>query len=202
MVPVLVVYDERFALYVPLCRKGATDKLPLSVEWSCSGHGAPHGIHARLSPMQDTPSQKSSSDDEISILLVEDNPGDIHLTKEAFKSAEQEIALQTVTNGDDAVEFLQQSSDSDLPDLVLLDLNLPGRDGCGVLEVIRNDPRFKPLPALMLTSSEADEDVTRSSDALANAYLTKPTDPAEFISLVDTFERFWVEQARLPPIPP
>ncbi|WP_394743224.1 response regulator, partial [Natronococcus roseus] len=110
--------------------------------------------------------------------------------------------LQSVTNGDDAVEFLRESADNELPDLILLDLNLPGRDGCEILEVIRDDPRLKPLPVLMLTSSEAEEDVARCYDARANAYLTKPTDPAEFISLLDAFEGFWVEQARLPPIPP
>ena len=152
--------------------------------------------------MHNTTVHQSSTDDEIDVLLVEDNPGDIRLTREAFKSAEQEIALQSVTNGDDAVEFLRESADNELPDLSLLDLNLPGRDGCEILEVIRDDPRLKPLPVLMLTSSEAEEDVARCYDARANAYLTKPTDPAEFISLLDVFEGFWVEQARLPPIPP
>lgn len=151
--------------------------------------------------MYDTSSHQSSTNNEINILLVEDNPGDIRLTREAFKAAEQEIALQTVTNGDDAVEFLQQSSDNELPNLILLDLNLPGRDGCEVLEVIRDDPRLKPLPVLMLTSSETEEDIARCYDARANAYLTKPTDPAEFISVVDAFERFWIERVRLPPIP-
>ncbi|WP_312908283.1 response regulator [Natronosalvus caseinilyticus] len=152
--------------------------------------------------MHNTTVHQSSTEDEIDILLVEDNLGDIRLTREAFKSAKQKVALQTVTNGDDAVEFLRTSSDNELPDLILLDLNLPGRDGCEVLEMIRDDPRLKPLPVLMLTSSEAEEDVARCYDARANAYLTKPTDPAKFISLVDTFEQFWVEKARLPPIPP
>ena len=152
--------------------------------------------------MHDTPSHQSSTDDEIDILLVEDNPGDIRLTREAFKSANQETALQIVTNGDDAVELLRKSSDNELPDLILLDLNLPGRDGCEVLEVIRDDPRLKPLPVVMLTSSEAEEDIARCYDARSNAYLIKPTDPVEFISLVDAFEGFWVEQVRLPPILP
>ncbi|WP_226042435.1 response regulator [Natrinema sp. DC36] len=152
--------------------------------------------------MHNTTVHQSSTEDEIDILLVEDNPGDIRLTREAFKSAEQEIALQSVTNGDDAVKFLRESADNELPDLILLDLNLPGRDGCEVLEVIRDDPRLKPLPVLMLTSSEAEDDIARCYDTRANAYLTKPTDPAEFSSLVDTFEQFWVEKARLPPIPP
>lgn len=149
--------------------------------------------------MHDIPSRQPN--DPISLLLIEDNPGDIRLTQEAFKTTKQEVALQTITNGDDAVEFLQQSTENSLPDLVLLDLNLPGRDGCGVLEAIRDDSRLKPLPVIVLTSSEVDEDITRCYDAQANAYLTKLTDPDEFISLIEGLEQFWFEQARLPPIP-
>lgn len=142
-----------------------------------------------------------SSDDAIDILLVEDNPGDVRLTQEAFKVTDRTVSLQTVSSGDGAVEFFQETSADSLPDLVLLDLNLPGRDGCGVLEAIRDDPQLKPLPVIVLTSSETDEDVARCYEARANAYLTKPTSPDEFISLASTLERFWVEQARLPPIP-
>ena len=148
--------------------------------------------------MHDTPSHQSNN--AIDILLVEDNPGDVRLTQEAFKVTEQKVTLQTVFNGDTAVEFLRESTEA-LPDLVLLDLNLPGRDGCEVLEVIRDDPRLKSLPVLIFTSSETDEDITRCYKARANAYLTKPTSPDEFISLVSTLEQFWFEQAQLPPIP-
>lgn len=151
--------------------------------------------------MHDTPSHQSSSNDAINILLVEDNPGDIRLTQEAIKTTDREVTLQTITHGDEAVEFFQQATEGSLPDLVLLDLNLPGQDGCEVLETVRGDSRLKPLPVIMLTSSEADEDIARCYDAQANAYLTKPTDPAKFRSLVEELERFWFEQARLPPIP-
>lgn len=142
-----------------------------------------------------------SSEDAIDILLVEDNPGDVRLIQEAVKVTDRVVSLQTVSSGDGAVEFLHEASADSLPDLVLLDLNLPGRDGCGVLEAIRDDPQLKLLPVIVLTSSETDEDVARCYEARANAYLTKPTSPDEFISLVSTLERFWIEQARLPPIP-
>lgn len=142
------------------------------------------------------------SNDGINILLVEDNPGDVRLIQEAFKLVEQEVTLQVVSNGDDAVHFLmQQTTDDTFPRLVLLDLNLPGRDGCEVLEAIRDDPQLNPLPVIVITSSEADEDIARSYNARANAYLTKPTDPGEFIALVQRIERFWLNQAQLPPIP-
>lgn len=127
--------------------------------------------------------------------------GDIRLTQEAIKATDREVTLQAITHGDDAVEFFQQPTEGSLPDLVLLDLNLPGQDGCEVLETIRGDSRLKLLPVIMLTRSEADEDIARCYDAQANAYLTKPTDPVEFRSLVERLEQFWFEQARLPPLP-
>lgn len=145
---------------------------------------------------------KTTADDAIDILLVEDNPGDVRLTQEAFKTADHEVTLQTVANGDDAVEFLRQSAESSLPDLVLLDLNLPGRHGCEVLEEMRDDPQLNPLPVIVLTSSNAEEDIVRCYDASVNAYLTKPTAPDEFISLIDSIEEFWLRKAELPPIPP
>ena len=150
--------------------------------------------------MHDTHLHKSS-DDAIDILIVEDNPGDIRLIKESIKTIDQAVTLQTVTIGDDAVKFLQQATVNSLPDLILLDLNLPGRDGCEVLEAIRDDSRLKPLPVIMLTSSEADEDVVRCYDARANAYLTKPTSSDKFISLMERIGHFWFEKAQLPPIP-
>ncbi|MFC6764800.1 response regulator [Natrinema soli] len=150
--------------------------------------------------MHEIPSHKSSNG-VIDILLIEDNPGDVRLTQEAFKTIDQKVTLQTIASGDNAVEFLQQSPETSLPDLVLLDLNLPGRDGCWVLEAIRDDPQLKPLPVIMLTSSETDEDIERCYGARANAYLTKPTAPDEYTSLVDSLERFWFEQVQFPPTP-
>lgn len=160
--------------------------------------GALKRIHARPSTMHNTPSDQSN--DLIDILLIEDNPGDIRLTQEAFKTTDQEVELQTITRGDNAVDFLQQSTENSLPDLVLLDLNLPGRDGCEVLEAIRDNSRLRPLPVIMLTNSEADEDIVRCYDASANAYLTKPTSPDGFIFLVETLKQFWCEKVQLPPI--
>lgn len=138
----------------------------------------------------------------IDILLVEDNPGDVRLIQEAFKTTDRETTLHAITDGDDAMEFLtQQTTEDSLPDLVLLDLNLPGKSGCEILRTIRDEPQLQHLPVIMLTSSRANEDVTRCYETGANAYLTKPDDMAAFSSLVETVERFWFERARLPPVP-
>ncbi|MCU4740546.1 response regulator [Halobacteria archaeon AArc-m2/3/4] len=144
------------------------------------------------------------SDELIDILLVEDNPGDVRLVREAFAEADFEVSLHTIANGDDAVEFLTAKTTDEpvsVPDLVLLDLNLPGRDGCAVLEAIREDSQLACLPVIMLTSSSAEEDIARCYGASVNAYLTKPTAPDEFVSLIEILESFWFERVRLPPIP-
>jgi CheY-like chemotaxis protein len=121
------------------------------------------------------------------------------LFDEAFRATDRETAFQVVTDGEDAVEFVTgRPSDEALPDIALVDLNLPGRDGCAVIEAIRAEPRLQRLPVIVLTSSEADEDVARCYDASANAYLAKPTDPSEFVSLAKEIERFWFEKASLP----
>lgn len=136
------------------------------------------------------------------ILLVEDNPGDVRLIEEALNSTERETELQIATDGDEAVELLTRQAreaPSDLPDLVFLDLNLPGRDGCAVLDAIRDRDRLRTLPVIMLTSSRNTDDVARCYNATANAYLTKPTAPADYRSLMEAVERFWFERAHLPP---
>lgn len=135
-------------------------------------------------------------EDPIEILLVEDNPGDIRLTQEAFKSSSHETRIHPITNGDEAVEWLTGQAASEpgsLPDLVLLDLNLPGQDGHTVLETIRNTPRLEHLPVIILSSSKAGEDINRSYEDNANAYLTKPSDPRDFESVVAAIEGFWFE---------
>lgn len=137
----------------------------------------------------------------VDILLVEDNPGDVRLIREALRTTNHEASLNVVMDGDDAIFSLaQQAKDATLPDLVLLDLNLPGRDGFEVLQAIRDDPRLEQLPVIILTSSQAEEDVARCYDAHANAYLTKPSSPDRLFALIETVERFWFEQARLPPV--
>ncbi|OLZ40921.1 histidine kinase [Natrinema saccharevitans] len=147
---------------------------------------------------------RSPSTDLVSILLVEDNPGDVRLIEEAFKSAEFETTFHTVTDGSAALELLHEraaSEDGPELDLMLLDLNLPRTDGFEVLETVKNDPKLTSLPVLVLTSSEATEDIVRSYELCANAYLTKPTDPDEFADIGRAVEAFWIEEATLPPVP-
>lgn len=132
------------------------------------------------------------------ILLVEDNPGDVRLTQEAFREAEFTVKLHVAADGIEAIDFLR-GEESPCPDLVLLDLNLPRKDGFDVLEVIRDDPQLEQLPVLVLTSSAAREDVVASYEQQANAFLTKPDSPQSFTELVEAVEEFWMENARLPP---
>ncbi len=146
----------------------------------------------------------SPSSDPVSILLVEDNPGDVRLIEEAFKSAGFETTFHTTTDGEEALEFLhERAAGGDGPDLdlMLLDLNLPRTGGFEVLETIKDDPELTSLPVLVLTSSEATEDIVRSYELCANAYLTKPTDPDEFADIGRAVEAFWIEEATLPPVP-
>lgn len=137
----------------------------------------------------------------VHILLVEDNPGDIRLTREAFK--EQSIAneLHIARDGGEALDFLFQRNaytDAPQPDIILLDLNLPRINGDEILDEIRSDERLNKIPVIVLTSSQAEEDVIRSYELQANAFLTKPVDPIEFIETIRTFRTFWLEIVRLP----
>lgn len=151
--------------------------------------------------MSSNPTQQAG--DPLDILLVEDNHGDIRLTEEAFNASNPETVVNAIMNGDEAVDLLCEQTNrhpQSLPDIALVDLNLPGRDGCEVLKAIRSHPQLKPLPVIMLTSSAANDDIEHCYKATANAYLTKPTDPSEFESLAETIEDFWPKQAVLPPI--
>lgn len=143
----------------------------------------------------------SAADDPFEILLVEDNPGDVRLIQEAFKTIDRKVALNVVTDGDSAVaELRQPEPEGSYPDLVLLDLNLPGRDGCAVLDAIRTETDAQTLPVLMLSSSNTDDDVSRCYDANANAYLTKPCSLPEFCEMMKTLEEFWFDKTHLPPV--
>ncbi|MEY7851540.1 response regulator [Natrarchaeobius sp. A-rgal3] len=136
------------------------------------------------------------------ILLVEDNPGDVRLTKEAFKQGRIENDLHVVSDGNQALEFLAREGDYEdapRPDLILLDLNLPRTDGEEVLEELKKDRNLRSIPVIVLTSSRAEEDIVKSYELHANAYLTKPVDPDEFIDAVRAFEKFWFSVVRLPP---
>ena len=147
-------------------------------------------------------SDRFSSKDPADILLVEDNPGEVRLTEEAFKEGQISNTLHVTTDGVEALDFLHQRGeyvDAPRPDIVLLDLNLPRKDGDEVLEEIRADPDLTHLPVIILTSSSAEEDIVQSYELQANAYLTKPVDPEEFVDVVKSFQQFWLSVVRLPP---
>ena len=140
-------------------------------------------------------------DDPPDVLLVEDNPGDVRLVEEAFEEGGIANTLHVVTDGIEALDFLYQRGDhedSPQPDIILLDLNLPRKNGHEVLEELRDDDEPQRTPVLVLTSSESEEDIAKSYDLCANAYLTKPVEPEEFIETIQRFKMFWVETVRLP----
>lgn len=140
--------------------------------------------------------------EQIDILLVEDNPGDVRLTEEAFAEARLNNTLHVATDGVEALDFLHRRGDHESaprPRLVLLDLNIPKVDGLEVLEEIRESPDLTSIPVIVLTSSEAEEDIVKSYELHTNAYLTKPISPDEFVDLVRSFEDFWFTLVRLPP---
>lgn len=143
------------------------------------------------------------SNDSADILLVEDNPGDIRLTEEAFRESRIANTLHVVTDGVEALDFLHKRdeyADAPRPDIILLDLNLPRKNGDEFLEDLHADsPEFSRIPIIILTSSKAEEDIVKSYELQANAYMTKPVDPAVFIETIQTFESFWLEVVRLPP---
>jgi len=144
---------------------------------------------------------KSGRGERANILLVEDNPGDIRLTKEAFKDEKIANTLHVVEDGVEALDFLFQRNDhadAPRPDLVLLDLNLPRKNGDEVLEELHEDPSRRRIPVIVLTSSEAEMDVVKSYELCASGYLTKPVDPTEFIEMIQELERFWLSIMRLP----
>ena len=138
----------------------------------------------------------------VEILLVEDNPGDERLTREALKEGKVYSNLHWAKDGVEALEFLRRRgrfSDAPRPDIILLDLNLPKKDGREVLEDVKNDPELKRIPVVVLTTSKADEDVLRSYDLHANCYVTKPVDLEKFIQVVKSIDRFWLTVVTLPP---
>jgi CheY-like chemotaxis protein len=140
----------------------------------------------------------------VDILLVEDNPGDVRLTREAFAEARINNDLHDVNDGEAALDFLHQRddhADAPRPDLILLDLNLPKVDGLDVLEEVKSHDDLRTIPVVVLTSSEAEEDVVQSYEQHTNAYLTKPIDPNEFVDVIRSFERFWLTLVELPPDP-
>ena len=139
----------------------------------------------------------------VEILLVEDNPGDYRLTQEALREGKVYNNLHWAKDGEEALEFLHQSgkyAGVPRPDIILLDLNLPKKDGRQVLSEIKSDEELRPIPVVILTTSQAEEDVLRSYDLHANCYVTKPVDLEKFITVVQSIDRFWLTIATLPPV--
>jgi CheY-like chemotaxis protein len=138
---------------------------------------------------------------EIEVLLVEDDPGDVLMTREAFQDYKVHNQLHVVNDGEQAMAFLRQEGEyagRPRPDLVLLDLNLPRMDGRQVLHAIKSDPDLSSIPVVVLTTSEAEDDVLRSYSLHANAYVTKPVDFERFIDVVRQIDDFFVTVVRLP----
>jgi len=136
------------------------------------------------------------------ILLVEDNAGDVRLTREALREAGVAVELVAVPDGDQALAFLRNEGEhagAARPDVILLDLNLPKKNGLEVLEEIKGDPELRRTPVIMLTTSAAAGDVTACYDRGVNCYVVKPLDLDDFTGLVQAINRFWFEVARLPP---
>lgn len=138
---------------------------------------------------------------EADILLVEDNPGDVRLTIEALRDAKVHNALHVAADGVEAMAFLRREgryAEAPRPDLVLLDLNLPRKDGREVLAEIKGDPALRRIPVVVLTTSQAEQDVLRSYDLNCNAYIVKPVDLDQFIEVVRSIEGFWLTVVTLP----
>ncbi|MFY0583805.1 response regulator [Cystobacter fuscus] len=137
----------------------------------------------------------------IEILLVEDNPGDVRLTIEALKEGKVSSRLSVARDGVEALAFLRREgahASAPRPDLILLDLNLPRRDGREVLAEIKADAELRRIPVVVLTTSKAEEDILRTYDLHANCYINKPVDLDQFISVVRSIDDFWLSVVRLP----
>jgi CheY-like chemotaxis protein len=138
----------------------------------------------------------------IEILLVEDNPGDIRLMREALRESKIVRRIHSVTDGQKAIDFLRKPNndpDAVRPDIIFLDLNLPRKDGREVLAEIKADSKLRRIPVVILTSSQAEEDILRSYDNHANCYVTKPVDLEKFMEVVHTIENFWGGTVERPP---
>lgn len=137
----------------------------------------------------------------MNILLVEDNPGDVRLTQEAFREGQMEVNLNVVMDGVEAIRYLKKEEPYALaqtPDLVLLDLNLPKRDGREVLEEIKTDPQLRHVPVVVLTTSNAEQDILKSYNLYVNCYINKPVDFDKFFTIIQKIEDFWFQTAILP----
>jgi CheY-like chemotaxis protein len=138
----------------------------------------------------------------VHILLVEDNLGDVRLTKEAMKDAKVSNKIDVVADGEEALAFLHRKgkhAHAERPDVILLDLNLPRKTGLEVLKEIKEDPGLRRIPVVVITTSRAEQDIVRSYDLHANCYITKPVDLAQFLQVVRSIDDFWLAIVKLPP---
>jgi len=138
---------------------------------------------------------------QVEFLLAEDNPGDVRLTQEALRESKIRNNLNVVTDGMEAMAFLRRQGkyvNAPTPDVVLLDLNLPKKDGREVLAEIKSDPVLKRIPVVIITSSEAEKDILRTYDLHANCYVGKPVDLDQFIKVIQAIENFWLTIVKLP----
>ncbi|HXB43201.1 MAG TPA: response regulator [Puia sp.] len=136
----------------------------------------------------------------IHILLVEDNEGDILLTREALEDAKIIVKLSVAKDGKEAIDFVNRQgkyTDADVPDLVLLDINLPKKNGHEVLKYIKENEQLKHMPVIMLTTSSSDKDINSSYNNYANCFITKPVEVNDFLTVVSTIENFWISIVRL-----
>lgn len=135
------------------------------------------------------------------VLLIEDNPGDVRLTQEAIKEGELPIQLNICRDGEEAIHYLRKIKgfeDAQIPQLILLDLNLPRKDGREVLEEIKSNPDLKKIPVIVLTTSNAEQDVNQCYDLHANCFITKPVDYQQFFLLMQQIDAFWLNTVALP----
>lgn len=142
--------------------------------------------------------------DPIEILMIEDNEGDVFMTTEAFKEAKVANNLSVARDGNEAMDFLHREgkfATAPRPDLILLDLNLPGRDGRQILADIRSDPKLGTIPVVILTSSKAEKDIVQSYQLHANCYICKPVNFDSLLQVVHAIETFWLTVVRLPSRP-
>lgn len=147
-------------------------------------------------------SEKELIGQPVEILLVEDNPGDVELTRQGFLAGRLANRLSVAATGDEALDFLHrrgQYHDAPRPDLILLDLNLPGTDGREVLAEVKSDASLRDIPIIVLTTSTAAEDVLGSYKLHANAYITKPVDFSQFVDAVKMIAQHWFALVKLPP---
>ena len=138
---------------------------------------------------------------QMEILLIEDNEGDIGLIEEVFEEAKIRNNLHVAKDGEEAIHFLlgvKKLSDHSLPDIILLDLNLPKKDGREVLREIKEDSNLKSIPVVVLTTSGAEKDILKAYNLHANAYITKPLDFDQFIKVIQSIANFWLEIVKLP----